>query len=121
MANRNVSQRLSDSLRNYIAKTVFTYTQTMGLTERHEIEDLTEKVISRLEKDISMDEKTTAKRLEPTLPGMEHLVAPIFPQPPSKDRIETIVNELLAAKASARPQVEKPAAELSQPVNLRRR
>ena len=116
MANRNVSQRLSDSLRNYVAKTVFTYTQTMGLTERREIEELTDKVISRLEKDMSMDEKTTAKRLEPTLPGMEHLVAPIVPQPPSKDRIETIVNELLAAKASARPQVEKPAAELSQPV-----
>jgi hypothetical protein len=93
MANRNVSQRLSDSLRNYIAKTVFTYTQTMGLTERHEIEGLTDKVISRLEKDISMDEQTTAKRLEPTLPGMEHLVAPIVPQPPSRDRIEIIAHK----------------------------
>jgi len=80
MANRYVGQRLSDSIRNYVAKTVFTYTQTMGLKERHEIEGLTEKVISRLEKEMSMDEQTTAKRLEPTLPGMEHLVAPIIPQ-----------------------------------------
>lgn len=116
MASRNAGQRLSDSLRNYVAKTVFTYTQTMGLKERHEIEALTEKVISRLEKDMSKDEQITAKRLEPTLPGMEHLVAPIVPQPPSKDRIEIIVNELLSAQADARTRVEKPAAELSQPV-----
>ena len=116
MASRNVRQRLSDSIRNYVAKTVFTYTQTMGLKERQEIEGLTEKVISRLEKDMSMDEHTAAKRLEPTLPGMEHLVAPIIPQPPSRDRIETIVNELLAEKAGARHPLEKPAVELSQPV-----
>ncbi len=116
MANRNASQRLSDSIRNYIAKTVFTYTQTMGLKERHEIEGLTEKVISKLEKEMSMDEQTKAKRLEPTLPGMEHLVAPIIPQPPARDRIETIVNELLAEKTSTRTPVEKPAAAPSQPV-----
>ncbi|MCX6002063.1 MAG: hypothetical protein NTY79_05985, partial [Chloroflexi bacterium] len=60
MANKNVRNRLSDSIRNYIAKTVFTYTQTMGLKERNEIEELTEKVISRLEKNMSMDEQTTA-------------------------------------------------------------
>ena len=116
MANRNAGQRLSDSLRNYVAKTVFTYTQTMGLTERREIEELTEKLISKLEKDMAMDEQTTAKRLEPTLPGMEDLVAPTIPQPPSRDRIETIVNELLAEKASVKLPPDKPAADLSQPV-----
>jgi len=116
MANKSVRNRLSDSIRNYIAKTVFTYTQTMGLKERNEIEELTEKVISRLEKNMSMDEKTTAKRLEPTLPGMEHLVAPIIPQPPSKDRIEAIVNELLAEKASGRLPAGNPMVDLNQPV-----
>ena len=49
---------------------------------------------------------------------MEHLVAPLATPPPSKDQIETIVNELLAEKTSLRPQVEKPvidAAPLSHP------
>ena len=116
MADKRMKDRLSDSLRNYVAKTVFTYTQTMGLKERHEIEKLTEKVIMNLEKDMSMDEQTAAKRTEPTFPGMEHLVAPMIQQPPSKDRIETIVNELLAEKASGRLPVEEPVVNLSPPI-----
>ncbi len=118
MASRQVKNQLSVPVRNYVAKTVFTYTQTMGLTERHEIEGLTEKVLSRLEKIMTPEEQTKSITNVPTLPGMEHLVASLIPAPPSKDQIETIVNELLAEKTSLRPQVEKPvidAAPLSHP------
>jgi len=70
--------------------------QTLGLTDRDKQEETTEQVVSRLEKNMSVEEQTRTKRMEPALPGMEHLVAPIVPQPPSKDQIENIVNELIA-------------------------
>jgi ribonucleoside-diphosphate reductase alpha chain len=107
MVNKQARNQLPGSVRNFVARTVFTYTQTMGITDRRELEELTEQVISRLEKRMSMDEQTTAKRMEPALPGMEHLVAPIIPPLPPKERIESIVNELLAEKASAKPPAEK--------------
>jgi len=101
--------QLTGSVRNYIAKTVFTYTQTMGLTDRTEQEELTVQVISKLEKIMSVDEQTRIKRAEPVLPGMEHLVAPVIPQPPSKDQIENIVNELIAEKSVSRQQSDTTA------------
>jgi len=107
MANKQVKNQLPDSVRNFVARTVFTYTQTMGITDRPELEELTEQVISRLEKRMSMDEQTAAKRIEPALPGMEHLVAPAVPPMPQKERIVNIVNELLAEKASMKPTAEK--------------
>lgn len=107
MVNKQARNQLHGSVRNFAARTVFTYTQTMGITDRRELEELTKQVISRLEKSMSMDEQTTAKRMEPALPGMEHLVAPLITPPPSKERIETIVNELLAEKASAKPQADR--------------
>ncbi|MFA5065773.1 MAG: vitamin B12-dependent ribonucleotide reductase [Dehalococcoidia bacterium] len=112
MVNKQIKNQLTDSVRNFVARTVFTYTQTMGITDRTELEELTEQVILRLEKRMSMDEQTTAKRIEPALPGMEHLVAPVIPPLPQKERIVTIVNELLAEKASARPPTEKQTGQL---------
>ena len=50
MVNKQARNQLPDSVRNFVAKTVFTYTQTMGITDRRELEELTEQVISRLEK-----------------------------------------------------------------------
>ncbi len=103
---RQARNQLTGSIRNYIAKTVFTYTQTMGLTDRTEQEELTEQVISRLERIMTVEEQTRIKRMEPALPGMEHLVAPIIPKPPSKDQIENIVNELIAEKSVNKQQVD---------------
>jgi len=111
MVNKQARNQLPDSVRNFVARTVFTYTQTMGITDRRELEELTEQVISSLEKRMSMDEQTTAKRIEPALPGMEHLVAPVTLPLPPKERIVTIVNELLAEKASARPPAERQAVQ----------
>ena len=81
----------------------------MGLTDRTEQEELTVQVISKLEKIMSVDEQTRIKRAEPVLPGMEHLVAPVIPQPPSKDQIENIVNELIAEKSVSRQQSDTTA------------
>jgi len=118
MANKQAGKQLPGAVRNFVARTVFTYTQTMGITDRRDLEELTEQVISRLEKTMTMDEQTTSKRMEPALPGMEHLVAPMPPPLPHKERIESIVNELLAEKASARPQAEKQAVLQPPPATL---
>ncbi len=47
-------------LRNRIARTIFTYAESMGISDREVIEQLTDQVIERLEH-------------VPALPGMEHL------------------------------------------------
>jgi len=112
MVNKIPKNQLSDSVRNYIAKTVFTYTQTLGLTDRNEIEGLTELVISRLENNMSTEEKTRKKISEPVFPGMEHLMRPASPKPPDKEAIESIVTEILAEKASIRQDIENRPVEL---------
>ena len=68
MANRQPKEQLSNSLRSYVAKVVFTYTQTMGHTDRRELEELTDQVITRLEKNMQMEEQIKTKRTDPTLP-----------------------------------------------------
>jgi ribonucleoside-diphosphate reductase alpha chain len=110
MVNRQSKNYLSDSMRNYIAKTVFTYMQTLGLADRHQQEDLTEQVIMRLEKSMSLEERTQTKKVERTFPGMENLVASVAPQPPGKEQIESAVNEILAEKTSSKAPMESPAA-----------
>ncbi len=112
---RQPRNQFTGSIRNYIAKTVFTYTQTMGLTDRTEQEELTEQVISRLERIMTVEEQARTKRMEPALPGMEHLVAQIAPPPPSKDQIENIVNELIAEKSVNKQQLDAPATASKTP------
>ncbi len=112
MVNRHSRNYLSDSMRNYIAKTVFTYMQTLGLADRHQQEDLTEQVIMRLEKSMSLEEQTKTKKVERTFPGMENLVASVAPQPPGKEQIESVVNEVLAEKASVKAPAENAKASL---------
>jgi ribonucleoside-diphosphate reductase alpha chain len=110
MVSRQSKNLLSDSVRNYVAKTVLTYAQTIGLADRHEQEDLIEQVISKLEKSMSLEDRTKVKKIEPTFPGMEHLVATSAPPLPAKEQIESIVTELLAEKTSAKAQAETTVA-----------
>lgn len=112
MTDKQSKNKLPDSIRNYVAKTVFTYTQTMGLTNRNEIEGLTELVISRLEKNMSAEGKKQKTISEQVLPGMEHLIAPVAPKPPEKEKVESIVNEILAEKTSVKQAIEDRFAEL---------
>lgn len=103
MTSKQPKQQFLSSIRNYIAKVVFTYTQTMGLTDRQELEELTDQVISRLEKGMSPEEQTKSKKIvEPALPGMEHLIASAPPQPPTREEIESTINKLLAEKTSVK-------------------
>ncbi|MGD0856415.1 MAG: ribonucleotide reductase N-terminal alpha domain-containing protein, partial [Dehalococcoidia bacterium] len=104
MVSRQSKNLLSDSVRNYVAKTVLTYTQTIGLADRHEQEDLIEQVISKLEKSMSLEDRTKFKKIEPTFPGME--LPPTAPSLPPKEQIESIVTEILAEKTSAKAQAE---------------
>ena len=55
---------------------------------------------------MSLEERTKVKRIEPTFPGMEHLVAPSAHPFPPKEQIESIVTEILAEKTSAKIQTE---------------
>ena len=110
MVSKSPRNLLSDSARNYVAKTILTYTQTLGLADRNELEGLIEQVISKLEKDMSLEERTKVKRIEPTFPGMEHLVAHVAPAVPAKEQIESIVTEILAEKTSTKAQAETAVA-----------
>lgn len=112
MADKQSKNGLSDSVSNYIAKTVFNYTQTMGLTDRHEIEGLTKLVISRLEKNMSVEEKNRKTISEPVFPGMEHLMGTAAPKLPEKEKIESIVNEILAEKVDTKQAIENRTVEL---------
>lgn len=112
MADKQSKNRLSDSLSNYVAKTVFNYTQTMGLTDRNEIEGLTKLVISRLEKNMSVEEKNRKTISEQVFPGMEHLMGTAAPKLPEKEKIESIVNEILAEKVDTKQAIESRIVEL---------
>ncbi len=116
--NNTNKGRLSDPIRSYVAKTVFNYTQTLGLADRNEIERLTQEVISRLEKDMRTEEKTGGKNVEPALPGMEHLIGHPSPGIPDKEKVESIVNELISEQKDT-PQHAKRSEEELQPTELK--
>lgn len=92
-----------------IARAIFAAAESMGITDRELLEELTSQVIQRLEP-------------SPTLPGMENLI-PRQKRAPSTSQIETAVKEILAEKVktkiaeSAMSQTVdrvKPEVELSQ-------
>lgn len=116
MNTANQSQNNQSINRSRIAKAIFAAAESMGMANRHQIEQLTELVI---------------KRLEPQpLPGMEHLVPK---SPPKKKRpipdseIQSIVREILATEEPAKreevqPKMEttvgKPKVRLTSGINL---
>jgi ribonucleoside-diphosphate reductase alpha chain len=84
-------------LRNKIARTIFTYAESMGISDREVIEQLTDQVIDSLEH-------------VPVLPGMEHL-APITRRPVQDTEIQSMVRSILDQKkveeVPAPPEKEK--------------
>ena len=85
MSNQSGDKQLTELNRSQIARAIFAAAESMGMADRHQIEQLTAQVIERLE------------RQQP-LPGMEELV----PQPrrqqrrsPTKPEIQAIVKEIL--------------------------
>ena len=84
-------------LRNRIARTIFTYAESMGISDREVIEQLTDQVIDSLEH-------------VPVLPGMEHLT-PITRRPVQDTEIQSMVRSILDQKTAeevpAPPEKEK--------------
>jgi len=95
MNNQPEGKQLTN--RTQIARAIFAAAESMGLSDRQLIEQLTSHVIERLE------------RAHP-LPGMEHLVAPTRrkQKPPTDSEIEAIVREVLATEKPTKQKEVKP-------------
>ncbi len=88
MASRAVKNRPGGDNHNRIARAIFARAESMGITDRKLLEELTGQVIQRLEP-------------TPMLPGMEHLVPVHGTHVPSDFQIEVALSEILAEKARA--------------------
>ncbi len=83
-SNNGKNSKAERLLRNRIARTIFTYAESIGISDRDVIEQLTDQVIDRLEH-------------VPTLPGMEHL-APVTRRPVQDTEIQSMVRSILDEK-----------------------
>jgi len=96
--------------RNQIAREIFGIAESIGMSDRQQIERLTRQVIEHLER--QLDERERAER---PLPGMEHLV-PKFSQRQRRStrdfNILSIVKEFLDAREPAPPEEVKPKMEM---------
>ena len=99
MTSRSAKNRTGGNNHHRIARAIFAAAESMGITDRKLLEELTGQVIQRLEP-------------SPILPGMEHLVPVQETQVPSDFQIEVAVKEILAEKTRlAEPGVTEKKAE----------
>jgi len=85
--------------RSQIARTIFTAAESMGISDRHQIEKLTRQVIERLEQTQSIAKMETMGQLQP-LPGMEDLIPKshhLQTHSATKSEILALVKEFLDA------------------------
>jgi len=99
MEQANQSEKKPVVNRTQIAKAIFAAAESMGMADRHRIEQLTSQVIERLEQ-------------PQPLPGMEHLVTKPRPKKkrPSLD-VETIVRDIIATEEQAKREEVQPQVE----------
>jgi len=88
MTSRSAKNRTGGNNHHRIARAIFAAAESMGITDRKLLEELTGQVIQRLEP-------------SPSLPGMEHLVPVQETRVPSDFQIEVAVKEILAEKSRA--------------------
>jgi ribonucleoside-diphosphate reductase alpha chain len=88
MASRSAKRPADGDNHNRIARAIFAAAESMGITDRKLLEELTSQLIQRLDP-------------SPMLPGMEHLVPVHETQLPSDFQIEVAVKEILAEKNRA--------------------
>src|SRR4030042_1056020 len=88
MTSRSAKNRTGGNNHHRIARAIFAAAESMGITDRKLLEELTGQVIQRLEP-------------SPSLPGMEHLVPVQETRVPSDFQIEVAVKEILAEKNRA--------------------
>lgn len=92
-------------LRNRIARTIFHYAESIGISDRDVIEQLTDSVIERIEH-------------IPTLPGMEHL-APVTKRHVPEAEIQSIVRSLLSQRKPEQPPAQSTPAAQEKPKKKR--
>ncbi len=92
-------------LRNRIARTVFTYAEAMGISDRDVIEQLTDQVIERLEP-------------VPSLPGWENLT-PVTKRPVQDTEIQSMIRSILDEKKPE--EVLPPEKEKKKPAKAARK
>jgi ribonucleoside-diphosphate reductase alpha chain len=92
-------------LRNRIARTVFTYAEAMGISDRDVIEQLTDQVIERLEP-------------VPPLPGWEELT-PVTKRPVQDTEIQSMIRSILDEKKPE--EVPPPEKEKKKPAKAARK
>ncbi len=103
LANQSTDKPLINRTR--VAKAIFAAAESMGMSDRQHIEQLTNQVIERLEQPQPLPEP---------LPGMEHLVVkPRRPQRrlPTDAEIQAMVKEILAGEEPAQQEEAQPEKE----------
>jgi len=100
-ANESQKKQLTPLNRTQIAKAIFAAAESMGMSDRHQIEQLTTQVIERLEQ-------------QQPLPGMEQLVSKPHRQKkrlPTDSEIQAMVREILAGEEPAQREEAQPKEE----------
>ena len=111
--NQSENKQSTPINRSQIARTIFTAAESMGISDRHQIEKLTRQVIERLEQTQSIAKMETVGQPQP-LPGMEDLI-------PKSHRLQThsatqseilaLVKEFLDAEEPVQTEEVKPEME----------
>ncbi len=110
-ANESQDKRLTSLNRTRVAKAIFAAAESMGMSDRHQIEQLTGQVIERLEQ-------------PQPLPGMEHLVPKLSHKQkriPTDSEVQTIVREILAEEIQPKKEIAMPVkteAQVTTAINL---
>ena len=108
-SNRSKRDRGGDSLNHtQLARAIFAAAESMGMSDRHQIEQLTGQVIERIEN-------------PPPLPGMEDLVPKQRRQkhPVAESEVHAMVREILAAEEPAPAEEAKAKVEAIGRVKLK--
>ena len=83
MATRNIKGQLWSTNQTYIAQSVSSYMEPLGITDRKDLEEITNIAI---------------QRLEGILPGMESLILPGTKQQLNDEMIKTVIDEIVKEK-----------------------
>ncbi len=109
IANKSPEKQLASLNRTQIAKAIFAAAESMGMSDRYQIEQLTTQVIGRLEQ-------------SQPLPGMEHLVPKRRRQKkrlPTVSEVQTMVREILTEEPAQREEAQPKKEELIMPTKTK--
>ncbi len=111
--NESQNKQLTPVNRSQVARTIFTAAESMGMSDRHQIEKLTRQVIERLEQTPPVPGMETVGQPQP-LPGMEELIPKfhhLHKHSATKSEILALVKEFLDAEELVQTEEVKPKME----------